>query len=739
MNDTSSHEKEWKCIPCPYGGACGRNSTKSKGVIPMFGFANCNVGSTRGEKFDICLFGPACLGGSNPALIGKFEEMNDTIIANNGGNKDPSKWCSDYDNLNENITEKYCKIGCNTAYTDGSKLCGSCAPEYSKKDLTGKCDECPPPEQNITFAILGTIAGIVGMIIIVMITISDAGQVSGADGIKLILMSTLQMLSLFSTFPIVWPKIFTEIFQIGGTIVVLGQHNVNMKCLLKDVSDLEVFYMTGVFWALVPLLLIVACIVIWYLLACKCIKKEQNYNVKSRIQTSIVALLYLIHPSLCSQAFKLLSCRSVCDSSEQFLHIALDEQCWVGRHQIYVLSLALPMLIIYVLGMPICAIYACYRVKNRALVRKKSSLSLETPSVGKHRRDVSIKIFELEDEKHVVYGVLYSVYKSKYFWWEGTVVLRKIIIAMVGVFGSSLGLLQVHLGLLILAVVILLTSVVQPYDDESETINSKLLQNLELASLAVLWLTLWSGSVFNTYPRCEKPGGVILDHEGSFRALSESGERETLLWCDLMSVCIGCVDIITVVTILFFFLKEKGVLEGVRDYCCCRCCCFKSNATEVNTNNSYMVQLEMASMETSQTGETKVVEDVKVTLTDSNPMHQDKSNKSKQHDVVQERSSQKLAIALSPKSKSKLKKKILTSSRLKATQNVADTTTASEEKAQGTDQDDKNDDGNVVSVKKKSHTRYKSEAGDYYFENVATGETTWKMPDGGTFEDDVLV
>ena len=50
------------------------------------------------------------------------------------------------------------------------------------------------------------------------------------------------------------------------------------------------------------------------------------------------------------------------------------------------------------------------------------------------------------------------------------------------------------------------------------------------------------------------------------------------------------------------------------------------------------------------------------------------------------------------------------------------------------------DDENVISIKTQStHTRYRSEAGEFYFENVATGDVTWDLPDDGTFEDETLV
>jgi len=432
---------------------------------------------------------------------------------------------------------------------------------------------------------LGTLSGIVGIVVIVFITLSDAGHVSGADGIKLILMSMMQMLSLFTSFPIVWPEIFTEIFNVGGSIVVLGQHAVNMKCLLGGVSDLDVFYMNSIFWGLIPIILVIGSVLIWYLMAicCRCINKEKNH-LHNNIRTSIVAVLYLVHPTLCAQAFSLFSCRTVCGSQEEFLRIALDEQCYVGRHLMYIYFLALPMLVLYVCGLPLFAWWACYQIKQRAVQRQKLLPALA-------RRRSSIKVIEAEDETHTAYGVLYSVYKPEYFWWEATVVFRKIVIALVGVFGSSLGLLQIHLGLLILAFIIMLTAVVKPYDTHSEDINSNLLQNLELGSLAALWLTLWAGSVFNTYPRCEVPGGIILQHEGYQASLGHGeGKKETLLWCNIMSVIIGLVDILAVVILCIYFLAEKGLLNAVGKWCV-QCC-----SKDGNNDRDDIEQIEQIEM-----------------------------------------------------------------------------------------------------------------------------------------------
>jgi len=56
------------------------------------------------------------------------------------------------------------------------------------------------------------------------------------------------------------------------------------------------------------------------------------------------------------------------------------------------------------------------------------------------------------------------------------------------------------------------------------------------------FLTLWAGSVFNARPRCEDP---------------LQGEGSTLVWCDVLSVTVGLVDIVVVAAIGVCFAYIK--------------------------------------------------------------------------------------------------------------------------------------------------------------------------------------
>ena len=90
-------------------------------------------------------------------------------------------------------------------------------------------------------------------------------------------------------------------------------------------------------------------------------------HVSSKMKATVVALLFLMWPGLCSETFAMFSCRDVCQ--ETLLRVDLDEPCWVGRHAGFAYFLGVPMLICYVIGLPTCALVGVWRVQKRAANR----------------------------------------------------------------------------------------------------------------------------------------------------------------------------------------------------------------------------------------------------------------------------------------------------------------------------------------------------------------------------------
>ena len=210
-------------------------------------------------------------------------------------------------------------------YKPNSRLCSECDVGYSHGDtsVTGECKLCPPTDQNKIITATSILSSLIGLAVLIKITISDEGEVNLADGIKLILFSAIQMLSLVASFPIKWPDIFISVFEIGGQLSLLSQHLLNFQCLIEGSSDASVFYLTRTLWAILPLMIVLGCILTWSIIAvfgtmcggkccCKCSKDlfyYEIFNPYERIKLSCVTILYFIYPTLVQETFNLMSCR----------------------------------------------------------------------------------------------------------------------------------------------------------------------------------------------------------------------------------------------------------------------------------------------------------------------------------------------------------------------------------------------------------------------------------------------
>jgi hypothetical protein len=137
------HSDKAGCLGCPSGGSC-LGPIKENGIQTLFGWSKCpNVNLT----YALCAFGAACDGAKNELLENKYVDEF--------GN-DPAK-------LNRIAS-------CSTFYKNHSLLCAACADGYSRGGGGHKCEKCPPPSENVLLAILGSLAGSVGLFVVTVMT-----------------------------------------------------------------------------------------------------------------------------------------------------------------------------------------------------------------------------------------------------------------------------------------------------------------------------------------------------------------------------------------------------------------------------------------------------------------------------------------------------------------------------------------------------------------------------------------
>jgi hypothetical protein len=147
------------------------------------------------------------------------------------------------------------------------------------------------------------------------------------------------------------------------------------------------FFLFSFRWAVVPIILVLACQSFWRAVG-KC---QLNDIDKQKLHTSTVAVLYLIWPSLCSQTFGAFACKSVCDNGS-FLRAAIDEPCWELRHWMYVGFIGIPMMIVYIFGLPLAAYIATRKLQLRAKHRHVEPSTLKGVSLFLYCKDLCMYV-----------------------------------------------------------------------------------------------------------------------------------------------------------------------------------------------------------------------------------------------------------------------------------------------------------------------------------------------------------
>jgi hypothetical protein len=407
---------QWRCRECPRGADCAGLPT-SRTLMALFGHARCG-GPNSMMMFERCLFAGACLGGPNPALQGKFlaqldeedDRWSDLSLCNPSYATD-----MDYDPRLRNCSES-----CSPGYLQGSLMCSSCAEGFSLSGLSGKCAVCPSLGVNIVVATGGLIAGALALFVFVKLTLSDAGDVKGQDAVKTILATYVQILAMLSALQIPWPEIFTDIFGFGAAVTSLGEHYVNLKCLHPALSEGDVFFMTRTAWGLAPIVILGGCLLGWEI-GNRC-KTGGIVGLARKRKASLVGLCFLLFPSLCTATFSIFACHKQCD--EQISRLRADSAviCGEEKHLLFELLLGVPMLVLFVMGLPIAGGLLIRRARTRANVtdanKRQNAMNggAEQDQVKAYAATESHPPDSMSAEDHFVFGLLCSCYREECWW-----------------------------------------------------------------------------------------------------------------------------------------------------------------------------------------------------------------------------------------------------------------------------------------------------------------------------------
>jgi len=112
----------------------------------------------------------------------------------------------------------------------------------------------------------------------------------------------------------------------------------------------------------------------------------------------------------------------VCDDDVTYLRADLEEKCFVpgGRHEKFAYFLGVPMIFLYVFGLPLAGLIFVWRLRRRSFLALKDEME-KTDEIVKTRStgmEVMKRKSMQKDDKFAVYGILFSMFRSDTWYWE---------------------------------------------------------------------------------------------------------------------------------------------------------------------------------------------------------------------------------------------------------------------------------------------------------------------------------
>jgi hypothetical protein len=247
-----------------------------------------------------------------------------------------------------------------------------------------------------------------------------------------IVMSTLQQNAIALSYAFDWDGFSEKMLQAQGTVTSFGMAYVDFRCL--NVTTGNTFVLESLFYICFPLVLVV----LVFLVALAASQKHGQDAPQPELQpdpasdirpvayrapasvariagserwqsasdSSIgvgTVLLFLLQPTLVNRFALVLSCvRMGSSPDDMYLAENLDLRCWKEDHMKLLLGLGLPLLLLYVVGVPCLVLYTLCKSENRARVFTITSKLQQSTQVRTRNTEVldstSVKQVETSPE-----------------------------------------------------------------------------------------------------------------------------------------------------------------------------------------------------------------------------------------------------------------------------------------------------------------------------------------------------
>ena len=447
--------------------SAGDPNSYYRSVAIQLSFRNCTLGETQqGIKCYVCPGGTYSLDPMQPC---KTCPLHAICLGNWTMVPEPGYWrpdptfetffqCPNMDScLGSPDMRHPSLIGeCIGGYT--GNLCSVCESGYSRQGRN-LCNKCPNLTSNLVLSSLIGIGGILLLIIAGAISIRGATRPRSEFAIYLkIFTNYVQMVVVAAALNVNWLG-FVALFLNGQqTVGSVTDQLFSFECLGQEMFSMDgMFYKKIIGYVLLPVFLLCFAICLWI-----CIKICTKMRaVPHKVVTSMVIIIFVLHPSLTKVTFSIFSCSELLPG-EFWLIADMSIRCWDIHHLKNIVSIALPSIIVWVFGLPLLTLGLLYR----------------------SRQKLSAELIQIK------YSFLYKGFRPEYFYWEFVILYRKVALVCASVFLSSISTMVQALSILaILLFCLFIQAAIKPF-------RTPVFNVLETKSILVSLLTIYVGLYF---------------------------------------------------------------------------------------------------------------------------------------------------------------------------------------------------------------------------------------------------
>ena len=262
--------------------------------------------------------------------------------------------------------------------------------------------------------------------------------------------------------------------NISSRISAISNQLFTLDCfflVLKSFMEIAIIFIKALLTVLNPVIFGVFAAIFW-MIYFKYKKKRvfRNKDFFNQLMTTLVIIGFDMQPAIIQSGFSLFQCENLYrnDTLMNYLVLDYDIRCWEGPHMRWILALVLPSLLVWIFLLPGLILYILNKNKQK-----------------------------LQSEEMIrKYSFIYNGYKTKKFYWEFVIMVRKILMICATVFaGFNSSNMQIYLFLALILISYTFHVYHQPYSAlELNDLEKIGLVSLTIVSLGGLYFQVISGA-----------------------------------------------------------------------------------------------------------------------------------------------------------------------------------------------------------------------------------------------------